>query len=148
MVCHYDCSEQHNLRQFSLTRVQPCAQVPSEIESTRAFAIVLVRAKAKRLEAWTSDAYVKRVIIVCAQSDYRYRHHDRTEYHQNTMERPRTLDPTESKHFIRHLNGTDNPRINAFDYSNSFTFFDNIQKQLLLSTKQPLFPITKLSTFH
>ena len=41
------------------------------------------------------------------------------------MERPRTLDPTECKHHdaIRHLNGTDNPQLNAFEYSNSFSFF-------------------------
>ena len=32
-VSHYDCSKQHNLRQFSLTRVQPCAQAPSAFES-------------------------------------------------------------------------------------------------------------------
>ena len=48
------------------------------------------------------------------------------------MERPRTSDPTEYKHAIRHLNGTDNPQRNACDYSNSFTFFDDIQKQRLL----------------
>ena len=37
------------------------------------------------------------------ESDYEYRRHDRTDCHQNTMERPRTLDPTECKHAIRHL---------------------------------------------
>ena len=122
LVSHYDCSKQHNLRQFSLTRVQPCAQAPSAFESTRAIVDVFVRAKAKRLKAWTCEAYVKREKFVCAQSDYKYRRHDRTDYHQNTMERPRTLDPTECKHAIRHLNGTNNPQLNAFNYSNSFTF--------------------------
>ena len=29
-----------------------------------------------------------------------------TDYHQNTMGRPRTFDPTECKHAIRHLNVT------------------------------------------
>ena len=43
---------------------------------------------------------------------------DRTDYHQNTMERPRTLGPTECKHAIRLLNGTDSPQPNSFDYSN------------------------------
>ena len=51
LVSHYDCSKQHNLRQFSLTRVQPCAQAPSAFESTRAIVNVFVRAKAKRLKA-------------------------------------------------------------------------------------------------
>ena len=60
LVSHYDCSKQHNLRQFSLTRVQPCVQAPSAFESTRAIVLVFVRAKAKRLKAWTCEAYVKR----------------------------------------------------------------------------------------
>ena len=51
LVSHYECSKQHNLRQFSLTRVQPCAQAPSAFESTRAIVNVFVRAKAKRLKA-------------------------------------------------------------------------------------------------
>ena len=38
------------------------------------------------------------------------------------MERPNTLDPTKCKHAVRHLNGTDNPQLNAFDYSKSFIF--------------------------
>ena len=62
------------------------------------------------------------------------------------MERPRTLDPTECKHAIRHLNGTHNPQLDVFNYSNSFTFFNDIQKQRLLETKQPPFRITKLNT--
>ena len=66
LVSHYDCSKQHNLRQFSLTRVQPCAQAPSAFESTRAIVDVFVRAKAKRLKAWTCEAYVKREKFVCA----------------------------------------------------------------------------------
>ena len=148
LVSHYDCSKQHNLRQFSLTRVQPCVQAPSAFETTRAIVNVFVRAKAKRLRAWTCEAYVKREKFVCAQSDYKYRRHDRTDYHQNTMERPRTLDPTECKHAIRHLNGTHNPQLDAFNYSNSFTFFNDIQKQRLLETKQPPFRITKLNTYH
>ena len=45
------------------------------------------------------------------------------------------MDPTECKHAIRHLNGTDNPQLNAF------------QKQRLLETKQ-LFRNTILSNFH
>ena len=71
LVSHYDCSKQHNLRQFSLTRVQPCAQAPSAFESTRAIVDVFVRAKAKRLKAWTCEAYGKREKFVCAQSDYK-----------------------------------------------------------------------------
>ena len=104
--------------------------------------------KAKRLKAWTCEAYVKREKFVCTQSDYKYSRHDRTDYHQHTMERPRTFDPTEFKDAIRHLNGTDDPQLNAFDYSNSFTFFDDIQNQRRLETKQPPFRKTKLNTFH
>ena len=64
------------------------------------------------------------------------------------MERPRTLDPTESKHANRHLNGTNNHQLDAFKYSNPFTFLNNSQKQCLLETKQILFRITKRNTIH
>ena len=43
LVSHYDCSKQHNLRQFSLTRVQTCSQAPSSFENTRAIVNVFVR---------------------------------------------------------------------------------------------------------
>ena len=51
VVSHYACSKQHNLRQFIFTRVQPCAQAASALESTRAIANLIVRAKAKYLKA-------------------------------------------------------------------------------------------------
>ena len=56
LVYYFDVSTQHNIRQFSLNRVQPCAQAPSFFESTRALANVFVGAKAKRLKAWTCEA--------------------------------------------------------------------------------------------
>ena len=64
------------------------------------------------------------------------------------MKRPRTLEPTQGKLAIRNLNGTKNPQLDAFNYSNSFTLFDVIQKQRLLETRQPPFRITKLNTFQ
>ena len=131
LVSHCDCSKQHNT-----------------FESTRAIANVFVRAKAKPLEAWSCEAHIKRENIVSAQFEYKYRRHVRTDYHQNTIERPRTLDTTECKHAIHHPNGIDNPQLIAFDYSNSSCFFDDIQKQRLFKTKQPPFRITKLKTFH
>ena len=66
---------------------------------------------------------VKREKFVCAQLDFKYRRHDRTDYYQHTMERPRTVDLKECKHTIRLLNGTDNPQPNAFNNSCSFIFF-------------------------
>ena len=114
LVSHYDCSKQHNLRHFSLTRVKPCAQA-SSWESTRAIANVFVRAKAERLIARTYEVYVTRENVVCAQSDDKYCRHDRTDYHQNTLERPRTSDHAESKHAILHLIVTDNSQLNAYE---------------------------------
>ena len=89
---------------------------------------VFVVAQTKRLEAWPSEAYVKRGKFVCAQPDYIYRRHDRTDYHQNATERFLFLDPTEYKPAFRHLNGTDNPQLDAFDSGSSFTFLADIQK--------------------
>ena len=143
LVTHYDCSKQHNLRHFSLTRVQPCAQAPSAFESTRAIANVFVRAKAKRLKAWTCEVYVKREKFVCAHSDYKYSRHDCTEYHENTMERPRTLDSTEFKHAIRYLNGTDSinfsllmkvtPSLASMIFKNNASFKQNNHLFVLLN---------------
>ena len=115
------------------------SRAPSFLESIRAIAKVFVRARAKRLKACTCEASVKREKFVFAQSDYQYCRHDRTDCHQNTMDHPRTFDPTECYHAIRHLNGTVNPQIFAFENSNSFTVFDDIQKQRLLETKNLLF---------
>ena len=148
MVSHFDDSKQHIIRQFSLTRVQNSAQAPSVLESTRAISNVFVRAKAKRLKAWTCEAYFKCEKFVCAQSDYKYRRQDRTDCHRITRERPRTLDPTEGKHAIRHLDGTDSPQLITSVYSYSFTFFDDIQKPRLLETKQLAFCISKHNTFY
>ena len=81
LVSHYNFSKQQNLRHHSLTRVQPLAQFPSALDSTRAIAYVFARAKTKRLEAWTCEVYVELETFVCAQSDCKYRRHDRTDYH-------------------------------------------------------------------
>ena len=61
------------------------------------------------------------------------------------MERPRTLDPTECKHAIRHLNGTADTQLIA---SIMVTFFCDIQNQRFLETKQPPYSIPKLNIFH
>ena len=82
-----------------------------------------------------------------SQPEDQYRRHDCIDYHQNTMEQPRTLDPKECRQALLHLNGTDNSQPNALIHSNSFIFFDNIQKQRLLETKHPRFRITKLKHF-
>ena len=146
LVSHYDCSKQNNLRQFSLTRVQACEQAPSSLEHTRTIADIYVRAKATRLKAWICDAKTKRERFVCAQSDYKYRRHDRTDYHQNTMEHPIILDPNECKRTIRHLNGTGDPELDSYSYNSSFTFFRDIKIQQLLERHQPPFQIKKNST--
>ena len=64
------------------------------------------------------------------------------------MERSSTLGSNEGKHAIRHISGTDNPDLNAFKNSSSFAYFDDIQSQRFLETKQPPFSITKHSTFQ
>ena len=53
---HYDCAKQNNLRQFSLLNVEPCKQVPSDIQHTKTQATVYV--KAKRIKACKCEAYI------------------------------------------------------------------------------------------
>ena len=148
LVSHYGCSKQNNLRQFSLTRVETCEQAPSSLNYTRVIANVYVRAKAKRLIAWTCEAYAKRERFVCAQSDYKYRRHNHADYQINTMERPLTFDPTECKLAIRHLHGTDNTQPNSYNNNRSFTFSHDIKKQQFLERYQLRFQITRLNTYH
>ena len=57
------------------------------------------------------------------------------------------FDPTECEHAICHLIGNDFPQHNASDYSNSFTFFIDVQEQRLLESKQPPFRIAKRNIF-
>ena len=59
MVSHYGCAKQNNLRQFSLLKVEPCKQVPSDIQHTKTQATLHVRAKAKRIKAFKCEAYIK-----------------------------------------------------------------------------------------
>ena len=146
MVSHYDCSKQNNLRQFSLTRVQTCEQAPSSIENTRTIAEIYVRAKATRLKAWICTAKTKRERFVCAQSDNKYRRHDRHDYHQNTMEHPIILDYDECRRTIRNLNGTGNPEFDSYSYNDFLTFFKDIIKKQLLEQYQPRFQVQKLNT--
>ena len=63
------------------------------------------------------------------------------------MERPRTLDPTECKQIIRHLNGTDKPQCNAFDYSTAFTFFDDINHNASLKQNNLFFVLLNSPLF-
>ena len=60
MVSHYDCAEQHNLRQFSLPNVKQCTEAPSDIKHASVKARVYVRAKAKRMKAFKCVAYAKK----------------------------------------------------------------------------------------
>ena len=103
---------------------------------------------AQNLKSWTCEAYVK---LVCVQSDSYHRLHDRNEYHQNTMdsnlEYASTLVISECKHALRHLNYTGSPQRKAFEYSSSFAFFGDNQKQRRIGIEQPPLRITKLNTF-
>ena len=59
MVSHYDCAKQNNSRQFSLSKVEPCKQAPSDIQHTKTQATVYVRAKAKRIKTFKCEVFKK-----------------------------------------------------------------------------------------
>ena len=50
-VSHYDCSNQHTLRQINLPNVKQCTEALSNIQHASVKARVYVRAKAKRIKA-------------------------------------------------------------------------------------------------
>ena len=60
-------SNPYKLKQFRLIRSHNCTQAPSEKESTRTFATVFVRARAKRRTTFRSSATVQNNRVFCAQ---------------------------------------------------------------------------------
>ena len=58
MVFHYDCEQQHNLRQINL--LKPRTEAPSNIQHAKVRARVYVRAKTKRVKAFKCEAYAKK----------------------------------------------------------------------------------------
>ena len=101
MVSHNDRAKQNNLRRFSLLNVEPCKQAPSDIQHTKTQATVYVRAKAKRIKAFKSEAYKKTEKIGCSQTFSSSRRYDRLQWGQNTLDLPKIFDRIECKNMIR-----------------------------------------------
>ena len=101
MVSHYDCAKQKNLRQFSLLNVEPYEQAPSDIQHTKTQATVYVRAKAKSINAFKCEAYMKTEKVWCSQTFSSSRRYYRLQGEQNTLELQKILDPIECKNMIR-----------------------------------------------
>ena len=112
MVSHYDCAKQHNLRHFTSLNVKQCTEAPPDIKHSSAKAQVFVRAKGKRINAFKCVASSKKERKICLQGSVKYRRVDRTVRNHNTLPLPVTLDPSECKKNIRHLNGTNNKILN------------------------------------
>ena len=148
MVSHYDCAKQNILRQFSLLNVEPCEQAPSNIQHTRTQATVYVRAKAKRINAFKCEAYVKTEKVWCSQTFSSSRRYDRLQWGQNTLELRKTLDPIECKNIIGYLNATDSIELNNYNIQNSFSFFDDSDYQKKIEQVQHLFRIAKLNAWR
>ena len=63
----YDCSEQNNLRQLRVNRVQKGTQIPSEIDFTHTFASTFIRAEAKKKRVFRCSATFQKHPVFCAQ---------------------------------------------------------------------------------
>ena len=146
MVSHYDCAKQNNLRQFSLLKVEPCKQAPSDIQHTKTQ--VYVRAKAKRIKAFKCEAYIKTENVWCSQTFSSSRRYERLQWGQNTLELPKILDPIECKNMIRYLNATDSNEINNYNIQSSFSFFDDNDYQNKIERVQQTFRVNKLNAWH
>ena len=97
MVTHYDCANQHILRQFNLLNVKQCTEAPSDIKHASVKARVNVRAKAKRIKAFKCVAYAKKGRKICFQGSVKYRCVEKAVWNHNTLPLPVTLDPLECK---------------------------------------------------
>ena len=129
MVSSYDCAKQNNLKQFSLLNVEPCKQAPSDIQHTKTQATVYVRAKAKRIKAFKSEAYIKTEKDWCLQTFSSSTQYDRLQWEQNTLELPKNLDPIECKNMIRFSNATDGKELTKYNIQSSFSFSDDSDYQ-------------------
>ena len=93
MVSHYDCENQHNLRQYNLLNVKQCTEAPSNIQHASVQARVYIRAKTQRNKVYKCVAYAKKERKICFQGSVKYRRVDRTVWNLNTMPLPVPLDP-------------------------------------------------------
>ena len=148
MVSHCDCAKQHTLRQFSLLNVKQCTEAPSDSKHTSVKARVYVRAKAKRIKAFKCVAYAKTERKNCFQGSVIYHRVDRTVWNHNTLALPVTLDPLECKHIIRHLNGTNNKKMNNLFYNRTSTLLEDHYFQELLEQYQTPFTVYQLNKMY
>ena len=148
IVSHYDCTKQHNLRQFNLLNVKQCTEAPSDIQHASVKARVYVRAKAKRIKAFKCVAYAKKERKICFQGSLKYRRVDRTVWNHNTLPLPVTLDPLECKTIIRHLNGTDDKILNNLHYNKTFTLLEDHYFQERLEQYQTPFTVYQLNKMY
>ena len=148
MVSHYDCAQQHNLRQFNLFNVKQCTEAPSDIKHASVKARVYVRAKAKRIKAFKCVAYAKNERKICFQGSVKYRRVDRTVWNHNTLPLPVTLDPLECKNIIRHLNGTNDKILNNLQDNKTFTLLEDHYFQERLEQNQTPFTVYQLNKMY
>ena len=148
MVLHYDCEKQHNSRQFNFLNVKPFTEAPSNIQHVKVRARVYVRAKAKRVKAFKSEAYAKKERNICFQGSRKYRCVDRTVWNHKKLPLPITLDPLECKDLTRHLNGTINKILNNFNYNRTFTLLEDHYFQEKLEQYQTPFTVYNFNTMY
>ena len=115
-------SIQYNLRQFSWTWVQKCAEDPSEIQHTRTFVFVFVRAKAKIFKTFHFSATNQKTRVCCAQgADDKHWAQDCLNWHCSTMPLSKEIEPSECKNTIGNLNGMDSAELDQYS-SKGFPF--------------------------
>ena len=120
---------------------------PVFLDSIRYVVNVFVRARDKRLEAWTSK-HMLHEKLVCAKFDYMYRRDARTHYHQYTMERP-FLEILQNVNMLFVISRVLTNLKSLFSITIvRSTFFDDTQKQRLVETKQPSFRVTNFNSYQ
>ena len=140
--------QNNNLRQFNLLNVKQCTEAPSDIKHASVKARVYVRAKAKRIKAFKCVAYAKKERKICFKDSVKYRRVDRTVWNHNTLPLPVTLDPLECKNIIRHLNGTNDKRLNNLHYNKTFTLPEDHYFQERLEQYQTPFTVYQLNKMY
>ena len=89
--------------------VKPCTEAPSNIQNANVKARIYVCAKAKCIEAFKGETYAKKKEKFVFKALFSI---NRTVRNHKTMPLPVTLDSLECINLIRHVNGTNNERLN------------------------------------
>ena len=143
MVSHYDCAKHHNLRQFKLLKVNNALKHLQTLNTQVLKPELMVGPKLNALTLLSVSLMLKKERKIRFQGSVKNRRLNRTVWNHNTLPLHVTLDPSEAKNNIRHLNGTTNKILKNLHYNKTcmytgtFTFMPAYKNCIYDPTRNP-----------